>query len=147
MYKKTALQTQPFDLADERALMRAAVPAQGAEVSFTGSVRADDGVETLFLEHYAGMTEAALNKIVDKVARRWPLQAVVLIHRIGELVVGDDIVLVITASAHRQAAFEANMAIVDYLKTEVPLWKREIGAGIDRWVESSPDKATARLPD
>lgn len=146
MYRKVALQKQAFDLSTEIELLKSSIGVQGARVIFTGSVRADDGVQALFLEHYPGMTEAALENIASSAADRWPLQGLVLIHRIGELLPGSDIVLVVTASTHRRAAFEANTALADYLKTQVPLWKRETGAGIDRWVESSTeDKAAARF--
>lgn len=125
--------------------MHASIGATGARAIFSGAVREDDGVETLFLEHYPGMTEAALERIADDALARWPLQGIVLIHRIGTLCAGEEIVLVITASHHRQAAYEANFFLMDHLKTDVPLWKQEAGATFERWVESTArDKQAAR---
>lgn len=117
--------------------MQTNIGAVGARAIFTGAVREDDGVETLFLEHYPGMTETALENITDQALERWPLLGVTLIHRIGTLNAGEEIVLVITAASHRTAAYEANCFLMDHLKTCVPLWKRESGATFERWVEST----------
>ena len=146
MYQKVRLQKEPFSLSAECELMQSAIGATGARATFTGAVREDEGVETLFLEHYPGMTEAALAHIAEQAAARWPLQGLVLIHRIGALHTNEEIVLVITASTHRQAAFEANAFLMDYLKTEVPLWKQARGANFQRWVESTAEdrRASAR---
>jgi molybdopterin synthase catalytic subunit len=89
------------------------------------------------LEHYPGMTEAELSRIEAEAQSRWPLQASLIVHRVGELKPGDNIVLVVTASAHRQAAFEAAGFLMDYLKTRAPFWKKETGAsGNTVWVEA-----------
>jgi molybdopterin synthase catalytic subunit len=100
----------------------------------------------MMLEHYPGMTEAELERIEAEANARWPLQASLIVHRIGSLKPGDNIVLVITASEHRDAAFDAARFLMDYLKTRAPLWKRETGKGGDRWVEASArdDTATTR---
>ncbi|WP_040261256.1 molybdopterin synthase catalytic subunit MoaE [Pseudomonas massiliensis] len=110
----------------------------GAVASFTGYVRDfNDGqdVAGLFLEHYPGMTEKALEKIVVEAQGRWPLLNVEVLHRIGELAPGEPIVFVACASAHRQAAFQACEFIMDYLKTRAPFWKRETTPEGSRWVE------------
>lgn len=102
--------------------------AAGAVVSFTGYVRdhnLGEAVSTLYLEHYPGMTERALAALEIDAYARWPLLAVDIIHRVGELTLGDVIVFVAVASAHRQAAFEAASYLMDQLKTHIPLWKRE----------------------
>ena len=97
------------------------------------------------LEHYPGMTEASLSEIEDEASRRWPLQGVTIIHRIGELAPGDRIVLVITASPHRQAAFEAAEFLMDYLKTRAPFWKKEATPDGAHWVDArESDDAAAR---
>lgn len=110
----------------------------GAVASFTGYVRDfNDGqdVAGLFLEHYPGMTEKALEKIVAEAQGRWPLLNVEVLHRVGELAPGEPIVFVACASAHRQAAFQACEFIMDYLKTRAPFWKRETTPEGPRWVE------------
>ena len=98
------------------------------------------------LEHYPGMTERQLGEILAEAESRWPLEAALVIHRYGELAPGDRIVLVVTASAHRQAAFEANAFLIDWLKTKAPFWKLEQAGGERRWVEAktSDDAAAAR---
>ena len=121
----------------------------GAVVTFTGLVRemTDAGaIQTMELEHYPGMTEKALSDIVDQAQARWPLQGVRLIHRFGPMEPGEGIVLVITASRHRQAAFEAAEFLMDYLKTKAPFWKKESGAHGATWVDAreTDDAATAR---
>lgn len=121
----------------------------GAVVSFVGYVRefnVTEGVTALELEHYPGMTERSLLAIARRAMVRWPLTAVKLIHRIGRLVPSDKIVLVLTASAHRQAAFEANAFIMDYLKIEAPFWKKEYANGLGQWVQAreSDEQAVKR---
>lgn len=133
--RQVRLQREDFNPAAE--LQQVAEACEGAVVSFIGSVRTGKGVDRLFLEHYPGMTETALARIADRVAERWPLQALVLIHRIGMLLPRDNIVLVVTAAEHRKAAFDANICLVDSLKTAVPLWKRETRRGADYWIETS----------
>jgi len=98
------------------------------------------------LEHYPGMTQKALAEIEAAARRRWPLDDVLIIHRYGKLMPGEDIVLVITAAAHREAAFRACQFLMDWLKTKAPFWKLEEGSDGPRWVEAraSDDEATAR---
>jgi molybdopterin synthase catalytic subunit len=98
------------------------------------------------LEHYPGMTEKSLRKILDAAVERWSLQGARIVHRIGKMYPGDQIVLVLTASAHRGDAYEANNFIMDYLKTEAPFWKKEWTPDGPRWIEArdSDDKAAAR---
>ncbi|EJQ9463834.1 molybdopterin synthase catalytic subunit MoaE [Salmonella enterica] len=117
----------------------AARDEDGAVVTFTGKVRnhnLGDSVKALTLEHYPGMTEKALAEIVAKARSRWPLGRVTVIHRVGELWPGDEIVFVGVTSAHRSSAFDAGQFIMDYLKTRAPFWKREATPEGDRWVEA-----------
>lgn len=128
----------PFSMADEYAWLSTS-NADGAVVTFTGKVRnhnLGDSVAALTLEHYPGMTEKALQEIVDEARNRWPLQRVSVIHRIGELFPGDEIVFVGVTSAHRSSAFAAAEFIMDYLKTRAPFWKREATEQGDRWVDA-----------
>lgn len=131
------VQQETFDVgAEQRAILHGRSDV-GAVVSFTGLVRDFNErpeVQALTLEHYPGMTEAALGAIVQKAEDRWPLQGVTVIHRIGRLAPADPIVLVVVASAHRRAAFEACDFIMDYLKTRAPFWKKEHTASGDYWV-------------
>ncbi|WP_336754906.1 molybdopterin synthase catalytic subunit MoaE [Pantoea sp. USHLN298] len=127
-----------FDMAEAYRWL-AACDEDGAVVTFTGKVRnhnLGDDVAALTLEHYPGMTEKALQEIVDAARQRWPLQRVTVIHRTGELFPGDEIVLVGVTSAHRGSAFSAAEFIMDYLKTRAPFWKREATADGDRWVDA-----------
>ncbi|EQA03262.1 molybdopterin synthase catalytic subunit [Glaesserella parasuis MN-H] len=110
----------------------------GATTLFVGKVREmnlGDSVSGLYLEHYPAMTEKALREIVDEAKSRWELQRVAVIHRIGQLYTGDEIVLVGVSSAHRGNAYHANEFIMDYLKTKAPFWKRETTDQGDRWIE------------
>ncbi len=110
----------------------------GATTLFVGKVREmnlGDSVSGLYLEHYPTMTEKALREIVDEARSRWELQRVAVIHRIGQLYTGDEIVLVGVSSAHRGNAYHANEFIMDYLKTKAPFWKRETTDHGDRWIE------------
>ena len=123
-----SIQTEDFDLAAELAALQAGRASVGALVSFVGLVRDFSGaekIENIFLEHYPGMCEKALEKIVAEANTRWQLLGVRLIHRVGKLLPHDQIVLVATASAHRGDAFAACEFIIDYLKTAAPFWKRE----------------------
>ncbi|WP_315711066.1 molybdopterin synthase catalytic subunit MoaE [Brenneria uluponensis] len=119
----------------------------GAVVTFTGKVRnhnLGEHVSALTLEHYPGMTEKALADIVAEARSRWPLQRVSVIHRIGALYPGDEIVFVGVTGAHRSTAFDAAQFIMDYLKTRAPFWKREATPEGDRWIEShDSDKQAA----
>ncbi|NEG56470.1 molybdopterin synthase catalytic subunit MoaE [Pantoea agglomerans] len=128
----------PFDMAEAYRWL-AACNEDGAVVTFTGKVRnhnLGNDVAALTLEHYPGMTEKALQEIVDAARERWPLQRVTVIHRVGELFPGDEIVLVGVTSAHRGSAFSAAEFIMDYLKTRAPFWKREATKQGDRWVDA-----------
>lgn len=118
----------------------------GAVVSFTGLVRDTGGVSEMELEHYPGMTEAALEAIAAEATQRWPLAGVRIIHRFGPLQPQDRIVLVLTASRHRAAAFEAAEFIMDYLKTCAPFWKKETTPDGAKWVDAreTDDAAEAR---
>ena len=133
------LQTHDFDIAAEIEALTAEDRDIGAVVSFTGLVRemTDAGaISSMELEHYPGMTERALEDIVRQARTRWPLNGVRVIHRHGPLAPGDRIVLVLTASRHRQAAFEAAEFLMDYLKTRAPFWKKEAGPAGGRWVDA-----------
>ena len=144
-----AVQSADFDLSREYTALLAQDRGIGAIVAFVGTVRdlnlADD-VVALELEHYPGMTEKSLQKILDAATERWSLQGARIVHRIGKMYPGDQIVLVLTASAHRGDAYEANNFIMDYLKTEAPFWKKEWTPEGPRWIEArdSDDKAAAK---
>jgi molybdopterin synthase catalytic subunit len=141
------VQQEDFDIGAEIARLKGGRTDIGAIISFTGTVRDQMGtIDEMMLEHYPGMTEAELAKIDEEANARWPLQASLIVHRIGRLVPGDNIVLVITASEHRDAAFDAARFLMDYLKTRAPFWKRETGESGNRWVEASAgdDAAIAR---
>lgn len=141
------VQTSDFDIGAEIAALKKDRTDIGAIVSFTGTVRDQAGAITeMTLEHYPGMTETELEKIEAEAHARWPLQASLIVHRVGALKPGDNIVLVITASEHRDAAFDAARFLMDYLKTNAPFWKRETGPHGTQWVEAktSDDAAAAR---
>ena len=141
------VQTEDFDLSTEVARLRAGRADIGAVVTFVGTVRdinQGDTVATLELEHYPGMTEKALAEIRDEAHRRWHLENSLIIHRVGPLQPQDQIVLVATASRHRQDAFEAAQFIMDYLKTRAPFWKKEQTPDGHRWVDArDSDRAAA----
>ncbi len=138
---RVAVQPAPIDLATELALVEAA--GTGGVASFTGLVRADDGVTELELEHYPGMTEAALMALAEAARERWSLLAVNVVHRVGRMVPGDRIVFVATAAPHRTAALESCAFLIDKLKTEAPFWKRERRGGSASWVEARQTDGTA----
>ena len=143
------IQREDFDLGEELRLIRAGRRDLGALVSFTGLVRdRHDGetVTAMTLEHYPGMTEAELERIEAEARARWPLDDCLIIHRYGRMLPGEPIVLVLTASAHRAAAFEACAFLMDWLKTKAPFWKLEETPEGERWVEAraSDDAAAAR---
>ena len=143
------VQNEDFDVASEMRKLCAGNTMIGAVVSFVGLVRdVNDGssVAGMTLEHYPGMTEAALSSIVEQARERWGILDCTVIHRIGSLKPGDQIVLVIVASAHRGQAFDACEFIMDYLKTRAPLWKKEQTAAGERWVEAreGDDNAASR---
>lgn len=133
------VQNEDFDIAREIAALRSQSHAIGAIASFIGLMRDfNDGADVLAmsLEHYPGMTERALERIIDDAKRRWPVNDIVIVHRIGIFKPGDQIVLVIVSAAHRGSAFSACEFIMDYLKTQAPFWKKEITPDGERWVES-----------
>jgi molybdopterin synthase catalytic subunit len=144
------IQQEDFDTGVEVQRLTGGRSDLGAIVTFTGRVRArNDGMPlaSMTLEHYPGMTEQELARVETEAATRWPLQASLIIHRVGTLKPGDNIVLVVTASAHRGDAFAAAEFLMDYLKTRAPFWKSELGAdGKQRWVEArnSDDRAAQR---
>ncbi|WP_334157546.1 molybdopterin synthase catalytic subunit MoaE [Oryzomicrobium sp.] len=146
---KIAVQEADFDVGAELAALTRGQPAVGACASFVGYVRdRNDGaaVAAMTLEHYPGMTEKALAAIVDEARGRWDLLDVTVIHRIGRLDIGDQIVLVAVTSAHRGEAFAACEFIMDYLKTRAPFWKREETPEGARWVDAreTDDAAAGR---
>ncbi|MBY0532091.1 MAG: molybdenum cofactor biosynthesis protein MoaE [Xanthobacteraceae bacterium] len=121
----------------------------GAVVTFSGICRADEKggkISALFLEHYPGMAEQEIGKHVEEANRRWPLLAARVVHRVGRIEPGETIVFVATASAHREAAFQAAEFIMDYLKTSAPFWKRTEGGGREAWVDANEkdERAAAR---
>jgi molybdopterin synthase catalytic subunit len=139
---KISIQEQDFDLTTEVDALRKSNPKVGAVASFIGQVR--DVVMTL--EHYPGMTERSIGKIVEEACSRWQVMDSTVIHRYGELQPTDQIVLVAVASAHRGDAFAACEFIMDYLKTQAPFWKKEQTTEGPRWVEAraSDDQAAER---
>jgi len=143
------IQTQDFDAGAEIAALRAENPAVGAVASFVGVVRDrndGDAVATLTLEHYPGMTEKAIEAIVEEARSRWAIIDVTVVHRVGELKPLDQIVLVVVAGGHRGDAFAACEFIMDYLKTRAPFWKKEQTPEGPRWVDAraSDDDAAER---
>ena len=141
------VQTEDFDIGAEVAALSKDRHDIGAVVTFSGTVRDKTGdLVALELEHYPGMTEKELARIEKEAQERWPLEASLIVHRVGRLLPGENIVLVVTASAHRQAAFEAAEFLMDYLKTRAPFWKREETAAGGDWVDArdSDDTAAAR---
>lgn len=140
MHTRILIQTEDFNLSHELALAEASAPDCGAVVSFIGKVRGNDNPQQplshLFLTHMPEVTENEISNIITQAAQRWTLPYVCVIHRIGDLPVGAQIVLVLTASGHREHAYQANHFIMDYLKTEAPFWKKECFAnGKQHWVE------------
>lgn len=143
------VQHEDFSVQAETELLRALDRNTGAIVTFAGLVRElheESAVYSLTLEHYPGMTEKSLHAIAVEAAGRWPLQGLTIIHRVGELLAGEQIVLVGVSSAHRRAAFEACEFVMDYLKTRAPFWKKCRGADGEYWVDAkqSDDAAAAR---
>ena len=142
-----SVQAEPFDLAHEIQRLTQGRTDIGAVVSFTGLCRSEgDRLEALELEHFPGMAEEEMGRVMDEAEARWPLQGLCVIHRFGMIKAGEQIVLVITASAHRDAAFQAADFLMDYLKTRAPFWKKEWLKGGDArgWVEAkTEDEAKA----
>jgi molybdopterin synthase catalytic subunit len=143
------VQAEPFDPSAEQDAMHRGQPQVGALVAFVGLMRdinENAKVRSMTLEHYPGMTERALGAIAAEADRRWQLEGVRIVHRVGRLEPQDPIVLVAVSSRHRGDAFRACEFIIDYLKTEAPFWKKEETADGDRWVDarSSDDAAKSR---
>lgn len=143
------VQAEDFDVAAESARLTEGRADVGAVVTFTGLCRDEGGtLAALELEHYPGMAEAEISRIAKQAAARWPLTGLTVIHRHGRIAPGENIVLVVAASAHRQAAFEAASFLMDFLKTRAPFWKKEhLKDGTDGgWVEAkdADDKAAEK---
>lgn len=146
---KISIQQDDFDIAEESRLLRESNSNTGAIVTFSGLVRDLDNernVESLILEHYPGMTESSLEKIIAQAQGRWSILDVTVIHRIGELQAGEQIVFVAVASLHRGEAFSACEFIMDFLKTRAPFWKKCRDENGESWVEakSTDEDASAR---
>ena len=149
MAARVSIQAQDFDVAAEIAALRGADPGVGAVCSFMGTVRdRNDGasVQAMELEHYPGMTEKAIEAMIDEALRRFHIRGVRVIHRVGPLQVQDQIVLVAVTSAHRGESFRACEFLMDYLKTQAPFWKKESTPEGERWVDArvADDAALAR---
>ena len=142
---RISVQEQPFDLGMETSGFAAGHKDMGAIVTFTGIVRdlLDDPLIAMEIEHYPGMTEAALTEIAQTAMDRWSLGDALVIHRHGRLVPGEMIMMVATASKHRKDAFEAAEYLMDYLKSRAPFWKREITAQGEAWVASKSEDEDA----
>jgi molybdopterin synthase catalytic subunit len=146
---RVSIQTADFDLGAEVAALRAADAGVGAVASFIGTVRDRNdglGVSSMELEHYPGMTEKAIEAMIDEAFGRFDIRAARVIHRVGPLAPLDQIVLVVVTSAHRGAAFQACEFLMDYLKTQAPFWKKEHTPEGARWVDArvSDDAALER---
>jgi molybdopterin synthase catalytic subunit len=143
------IQQADFDVAQEIARLSMGRTDVGAVVSFTGICRgteASEPIAALTLEHYPEMAEAEIRRHAEEAVARWPLQGLTIIHRFGRITPGENIVLVVTASSHRQAAFQAAEFLMDYLKTNAPFWKQEESARGASWIEARDhdDAAAAR---
>lgn len=147
---RVSIQTQDFDLAAEVSALRAGDGGVGAVVTFTGTVRDRTGaaaqIRTLELEHYPGMTEAAIEAMIDQAHARFDIRNARVVHRVGLLQPLEQIVLVAVTSAHRHEAFQACEFLMDYLKTQAPFWKKETTAEGAHWVDArmADDAALAR---
>ncbi len=140
------IQQEPLDIHAIQDEMRAQNPGIGALVTFTGLMRdmnQGDRVDSMYLEHYPGMTEKALQAVIAEAEQRWELMGIRVVHRIGELRPLDPIVVVAVASVHRGEAFQACEFVIDYLKTRAPFWKRERTSQGERWVEARESDETA----
>jgi len=147
--ERVRIQTGDFDLAVEVAALRTGDAGVGAVASFIGTVRErSDGasIRRMELEHYPGMTERAIEAMIDAAMKRFDIRAARVVHRVGVLEVGEQIVLVAVSSAHRRPAFEACEFLMDYLKTQAPFWKKETTPEGERWVDArvADDAALAR---
>ena len=141
---RLSVQEDAFDAGAELNAFSAGVSGAGAVVSFTGIVRDSDGtLSAMEIEHYLGMTEAAIGAIIGQAETRWELADVLVIHRYGKLEPGAQIMMVATASRHRVAAFEAAEFLMDYLKSRAPFWKKEIGRDGATWVAAKDEDESA----
>ena len=133
------IQENDFDSATEQARLKQHSLLVGAVAEFTGCVRADEQeestIQAIFLEHYSPMTERAIEKIIQQASERWSLIAVTVIHRVGKLSTGDNVVYVGAASKHRKDALACIEFAMDYLKNDVPIWKKELTINSEHWVE------------
>jgi molybdopterin synthase catalytic subunit len=146
MTSTVRLQREPFDPAVEAAELARGRSDVGALVTFTGVCRGTENGEpiaALTLEHYPGMAESEIERHIAEAIERWPLLGVTVIHRYGRIEPGENIVLVVTASSHRQAAFEAAEFLMDYLKTRAPFWKQVERAGGKSWIDAKAIDDTA----
>jgi len=146
MQARISLQREDFDVAAEAAALTRGRADIGALVTFTGICRGAEGGEpiaALTLEHYPGMAEAEIARHIEEASERWPLLGVTVIHRYGRIAPGENIVLVLTASSHRQAAFAAAEFLMDYLKTRAPFWKQVESGGGSTWIEAKDTDETA----
>ena len=146
------IQEADFDIAHEIDALTQGRTDIGAVVSFSGICRGGEGgdaIAALTLEHYPGMAEAEIARHVEEATSRWPLTGLTIIHRVGRITPGENIVLVLTASVHRQAAFHAAEFLMDYLKAHAPFWKREETASGEKWIapHHRDDVAAARWDD
>jgi molybdopterin synthase catalytic subunit len=136
---QVTVQSADFDVSNELQALRQQSKSVGAIASFVGVVRDNNdaqSVAVMELEHYPGMTERTIHEIIEQAAERWQLTGARVIHRIGKLVPGDQIVLVAVSSLHRGEAFQACEFIMDFLKTRAPFWKKELTAEGERWVDA-----------
>ncbi|WP_282026754.1 molybdenum cofactor biosynthesis protein MoaE [Limimaricola cinnabarinus] len=141
---KISVQQGPFDAGAELDAFSHGRHEVGAVVSFTGIVRdREGGLIAMEIEHYPGMTEKAIAKIAEKARARWDLADILVIHRFGSLPLGQPIMMVATAAAHRRAAFEAAEYLMDYLKSRAPFWKKEVTRSGEHWVEATPEDEDA----
>ena len=144
LHRHVAIQTEDFDLQAELAALRGTDADIGAVVSFVGTVRQwGPGSDALELEHYPGMTERSIEQMIDEGARRFGVRGVRVIHRVGRLGLGQQIVLVAVSSSHRRAAFECCEFLMDGLKTQAPFWKKEITGQGSQWVDAREQDDTA----
>jgi len=147
---RVRIQTEDFDLSHEVAALRSDDAGVGAVASFIGTVRnidASQPVSALELEHYPGMTERAIEAMIDEAQRRFSIRRACVVHRVGPLALGEQIVLVVVTAAHRGAAFQACEFLMDYLKTQAPFWKKETRPdGSSEWVDArtTDDEALRR---
>jgi len=136
---KVVIQQEDFDSAVEQANLKRHSLLVGAIAEFTGCVRADEQdqstIQAIYLEHYSPMTERSIEKIIQQAAERWSLIAVTVIHRVGQLNTGDNVVYVGAASKHRKDALACIEFVMDYLKNDVPIWKKELTEDSEHWVE------------